>query len=43
MKRLFWLLAGVIIGGFAVWFVARRQMDGLYGEISRLRLEGQQD
>lgn len=33
MKRLFLL----ILGAIGVWFVARRHMDGLYSEISRLR------
>lgn len=33
MKRLFWL----ILGAIGVWFVARRRMDGLYSEVSRLR------
>jgi len=38
MKRLFWSLFGAILGAIAVWFFARRHMDTLYGEVSRLRL-----
>lgn len=36
MKRLFWSILAIsaVIG---VWFMARRRMDALYAEISRLR------
>ena len=37
MKRLFWTILGAITGGFILWFVARRRMDAMYAEISRLR------
>ncbi len=37
MKRLFWTLLGAIAGGIVLWFFARRRMDGMYAEISRLR------
>ena len=37
MKRLFWLILGLIGGSVALWFMSRRKMDGLYGEVSRLR------
>lgn len=37
MKRLFWSLFGAILGAIAVWFFARRHMDTLYGEVSRLQ------
>jgi len=37
MKRLFWSLLLVIGSAIAVWLFARRRMDGLYAEISRLR------
>jgi hypothetical protein len=38
MKRLFWSFLGAFIGSLVVWVFARRQMDSLYAEISRLRL-----
>ena len=33
MKQIIWSLLGAGI----IWFVSRRHMDSLYGEISRLR------
>jgi|GEM_PF-1584814 len=37
MKRLFLLIFAAIGGAIAVWLFSRRRMDGLYGEVSRLR------
>jgi ATPase subunit of ABC transporter with duplicated ATPase domains len=37
MKRLFWSVLLAIGSAIGVWFITRRRMDTLYGELSRLR------